>query len=324
MKNQSAADLAAAATLLQIGAELGLDHVLEPGNPFTIASAAETAGIPRSGVAAYVETLAAAGLVVPTADPGVFCAAPDFAERRHEAGYLAWSLTANSPFVENAREFLIDRETSAQAHQRNGRRVAVSSRWIGERTFYPAVLNRTRASGASRIVDLGAGAGGLLIQALQQDSSRTGVAVDISASACSSARTAAIRAGVAERMEVVERPIESLIDDPGPIKGADVITACFVLHDIVQDDALCEAVLRQCRDALPPGGAMVVADAVSFAAGEEERRFSALFTYLHATFMEVFLPSEKEWLEKFRAAGFRHVESHAEILPGGRLFVAVR
>jgi hypothetical protein len=69
---------------------------------------------------------------------------------------------------------------------------------------------------------------------------------------------------------------------------------------------------------------MVVVDAVSYARHPRERAFSALFTYLHASFMNVHLPTEEEWEARFHAAGFTQVECVPQILPGGRLFAVTR
>ncbi|MFJ4689626.1 class I SAM-dependent methyltransferase [Streptomyces sp. NPDC088789] len=324
MNHRSAPDIAAAAALLQIGAELRIDHILESGDTFSAADLAELTQVPEHRIAEYVGALVAAGLVGETETTGQFRASDDYADWKHEAGYVSWALSANSPFIEKARDFLIDRDSAAEISKRDGRRVAVSSRWIGEQTFYPAVINRVVAAGATRVADLGAGAAGLLIRLLQQDSARMGLALDISAAACTAAREAAVRSGVSDRLEVVERPIESLVEDSSQIDGANAILACFVLHDIIQDDDLSDSVLHSCYSALAPGGFMAVVDAVSYAQGERERKFSALFTYLHANFMKVHLPSEKAWLDKFNSAGFSQVESTSEVTPGGRLFVATK
>lgn len=325
MDNQSslthAADLAAVAALLQIGAELGVDQLLDSGAVFSASDLAKLVDLPSDGVTEYLAALLAAGLVVATDVPNRFQAAEDYPDQRYAAGYLSWSMTANGPFLGNAREFLTDPEQAKRLHRRDGRRVALSSRWIGEQAFYPAIIDRVVSSGARRVTDLGAGAGGLLIRLLRQDPARTGVALDISGRACDAAREAAVAAGVEDRLRIVERPVESLVEDPGPVQGADAVLACFVLHDIMPDASTARSVLRTCRAALAPGGFIAVADAVSYAP-ESERRFSALFTYLHAAFMSVNLPNEREWLETFEAAGFAKTECVPLGVPGGRLFVA--
>ncbi|MEU4428417.1 class I SAM-dependent methyltransferase [Actinoplanes sp. NPDC024001] len=317
----AAADMAATAALLQVAAELGVDQFLDGGEPFTVAELAGAADTPEGPMTEYLAALLAAGLVVTTGDNGDFQAAPDYANQRNHAGYLCWALNANRPFIENAPMFFRDLDGAAKEHQRNSRRVAVSSRWIGTRDFYPAAFDLIVRSGAGHVADLGAGAAGLLIQLLSQDHGRTGMALDISESACAEARKAAERAGVAGRLEVIQRSVQSLADDPSPVAGADVIHAGFVFHDVVGDEATFDAMLRSCATALASDGFLAITDAVPYAADERERRFSALFTYLHAGFMNVRLPTEKAWIERFRAAGFSHVEVVPHEFPGGRLFI---
>jgi hypothetical protein len=55
-----------------------------------------------------------------------------------------------------------------------------------------------------------------------------------------------------------------------------------------------------------------------------ERAFSALFSYLHESSMGVRLPSEEQWTDSFRRAGFSDVTSTPLRMPGSRLFVATR
>lgn len=319
-----AAGLAGDTALLQIGAEIGVDRVLDSGDPFTATDLATVTELPQSSVDDYLAALVAAGLVVPAEGPGQFRAAEDYPQRRHAAGYLSWAMGANAPFLANVREFLTDRDAAAEIHRRDGRRVAVSSRWIGQLGFYPTVIERVNAAGAGHVVDLGAGAGGLLIRLLGQDPARTGVALDASSAACAAAREAASTAGVGDRLQVLERTLESLVDDPSPVEGANVVLACFAMHDIVADAAVAKAVLGACRDALAPGGFLAVADAVSYASAPAERRFSALFTYMHRSFMQVTLPTEQQWLETFQGAGFSHTECLPLKAPGTRLFVAAK
>lgn len=318
------ADFAAVAALLQIGAEIGVDQVFDAGHSFRVVDLAEVTGLSPDRLGEYVRALTAAGLVVAESEDGLYRPSDDYADWRHEVGYLSWALTANSPLVQNARAFLSDSESAADDYQRDGRRVAVSSRWIGDRAFYPAVVQRVVAADAKHIVDLGAGAAGLLIGLLTQDDRRSGVAVDLSSAACAVARESAKRAGVDDRLQVIERSVESLISDPGPLEGADVIQACFVMHDVLQDRAVFEDVLRTCHKALAPGGVLAVVDAVSYGQEARERRFSALFTYLHSNFMGINLPTEDEWVEMYRSAGFSDVECVSDVMPGGRLFVATK
>jgi SAM-dependent methyltransferase len=303
--------------------ELGLSALLDRGTPFTLDEVTAAAGVPEAGALSFLDALLAAGLVERGADAREFAPCADLADRRYQAGYLSWSLNANRPYVDHAAEFLREPTAAARRYQRDGRRVAISSRWIGSRGFYPGVISEITSRKPQRIVDLGAGAGGLLIHLLTTLPSSTGLALDLSAAACEEAERAARRADVHDRFTVVNRAIESLVDDPEPVRDADVVHAGFVLHDVIGDTELADGILRTCRESLADGGHLVVTDAVPYVDNPRERAFSALFTYLHASSMGVRLPSEDQWRAAFERAGFTDVTSTALRMPGSRVFVAV-
>lgn len=320
--SRTAADLAAVAALLEIAEELGVSQLLDRTEPWTVDDLAEAGGLPAGGAGEFLEALLAAGLVERTGDQHRFQPRADMADLRYEAGYLTWALSANRPFIENAPDILRKPDGAPERYQRDGRRVAVHSRWVGSQGFYPKAFSTIVDCRPDRVVDLGSGAGALLVNVLCTLPDSTGVALDLSAGACAEAERAANRAGVAGRLGVVNRSIESLVDDPSPVRGADLVHAGFVLHDIASDPDLLVAVLRGCRTAAAPGARLVVTDAVPYAPDPRERMFSALFTYLHKAFMGVRLPTEEQWLEAFRAAGYTDVTCVAHQMPTGRMFVA--
>ncbi|MEU2358672.1 class I SAM-dependent methyltransferase [Streptomyces misionensis] len=320
---ETAADLAAAAAFLEMAEEIGISALLDSGNGFTVDDAALAAhDVPTSELAKFLRAMAAAGLV--SASPGdqAFVARPGFATVRHEAGYVAWAMNANRPYLANAREFLRDSKEAEAKYARDGRWVAVSSRWVGSQGFYPPAFAEIVAGRPRRVIDLGAGTCGLLTNLLQELDDSAGVGIDLSAAACAEASRIAAQAGLSERLTVVNRSIQSLTDDPSPLKGADLVHAAFVMHDLTADTDAFDGVLRTCRTELERrGGKMVVVDAVPFSTSERERAFSALFTYLHAQSMGVELPTQEWWEAAFRRAGFTSVHSTALRMPGSRMFV---
>jgi SAM-dependent methyltransferase len=318
---ETAADLAAVAAFLEMAEDLGISALLDRATPFSVADVTTTADVPESGATAFLEAMTTAGIVRRGDDPQHFVACPDLADRRYEAGYLSWALNANRPYVENAAQFLRDPGSAGAIHQRDGRRVAVSSRWIGSHGFYPGVVSEIVNRRPARIVDLGAGAAGLLIHLLGTLPDSSGLALDLSAAACEEAERAAERAHVGDRLEVVTRSIESLVDDASAVKEADVVHAGFVLHDVVGQPEVLDGVLRACRASLADGGCLIVTDAVPYADNARERGFSALFTYLHASSMDVRLPTEQRWRDVFARAGFGEVSCTPLRMPGSRMFV---
>lgn len=322
---ETAADIAAVASLLEIGDRLGVIHLLEGGDAFTVDDLAAAAEVPAEGARAYVDALIAAAVLVPAGVPGAYAAASDFEERRYESGYLSWALNANRPFIEHAAEFLRSPADSRARYPRDGRQVAVSSRWMGSHAFYPIALSTILEAAPRHVVDLGAGTGQLLIEILRARPESTAVALDLDHGACVEAVRAGRQAGVGDRLTVVERSIQSVADDPSPVDGADVVHAGFVFHDMMpEEEHIADGVLRNCREALRPGGVMAMTEAVPYVPNERERRFSTIVTYYHQQFMARRLLDEQEWQDKLRAAGFSDVKCIHHRFPTGRLFVAVK
>ncbi len=320
----SAPDIAAAAALLEIGDRLGLLDVIGSGEQFSVATLAEAGQLPPAGVANYVEALESAAIIEPlTGDRDVFRAVADFSIIQHQAGYVSWTMNANRPFIENAREFLSAPAGTGQLYQRDGTQVAVSSQWMGSLAFYPAAFEAIAAVKPQRVSDLGAGTCRLLIELLTEFPGATAVGLDLDPGACQTAEHAAKQAGVSDRLAVLERSIQSVATDPSPVKGADVIHAGFVFHDMMpEEEDVADAVLANCRDSLSDGGIMAITEAVPYVRNPRERRFSSIVSYYHKQFMKRRLLSEGEWEHKLLDAGFGRVDIVELGFPTGRLFIA--
>lgn len=319
-----APDLAAAAAFLEMGDRLGVLEVITRGETFNAPIIAAHADLPLDATKRYLQALESAGLIELVADDW-FRTVRDFDVIVHRAGYVSWTMNANRPFIEHAREFFLDPEAAGKRHERDGREVAVSSQWMGSFAFYPAALSRILAAQPTKFADLGSGTCRMIIDVLRRFPECRGVGLDLDGSACRVARHAAELAGVSDRLTILERPIQSIADDSAPLAGVDVVHAGFVFHDMLpEEEDIANKVLVNCRDALRPGGIMAITDAIPYVRNERERRFSAMVTYYHTEFMRRRLLTESEWTTKFRTAGFSDVEVVTLGFPTGRLFIARR
>lgn len=319
-----APDLAAAAALLEMGDRVGVVAHLSSETVLDARETAAATDLPEPALIRYLDALESAGLVLKEGE-GRYRGCPDFETVRHQAGYVSWTMNANRPFVEHAREFFTDWEKAAETYVRDYREVAVSSQWMGSHAFYPTAFDTIVDAKPSKVVDLGAGTCRLLIDVLNAVPGSTGIGLDFAADACRAAETAVAQAGLSDRIGVLERTIESVADDPGFLAGADVIHAGFVFHDMLpEQEKTFEAVLANCRDQLAPGGFLAITDAVPYLRNDRERRFSAAVSYFHGEFMRRRLLSEDEWLGKLRDAGFSDVQAITHAFPTGRLFLAKR
>lgn len=324
--NMTGSSLAGAAILLELAAEYDVFDRLRDKDGIDAASLASSGRLSKDLAAHYLRALASAGLMTESAsteDKPFYRPAADLDAVINGVGYVSWALRACNPLIENAGRFAQGRDDAIPLYPRSGRLVARTSRWMGERSFYPQAEQAIISLNPRRIVDLGAGSAGLLIRCLKQLPAKSeGVAIDISAEACEQARAAAAAAGMADRIAVVQSPIQRLADDPAPMAGADVIHAGFVLHDLMpEDEAVLDALLVACCRAAGSGTLLVV-DAVPYAEASHERSFSAAFTFLHEAFMGRVLQTEEQWRQRLRRAGFNNVEVKPLGIPGGRLFAA--
>lgn len=316
--------IAAAAAFLEMGDRLGIVPLIATGEPVTTAELAAAADLPEVGIAAYCEALESAAIIERVGGTtDTFRAAPDFEVIQHQAGFVSWTMNANRPFIEGAREFLSDPTRASGIDLRDGREVAVSSQWMGSKGFYPAALAAILELKPTVAVDLGAGTCQLLIEILHCLPDTRAVGLDLDPSACDEARKAAALAGVGDRLKVVERSIQSIATDPSPLEGAQLIHGGFVFHDMLPDEEhIADQVLANCREALAPGGMMAITDAVPYLRNDRERRFSAMVTFYHRQFMKRRLLTEDEWRNKLSNAGFSKVTSVELAFPTGRLFLA--
>jgi SAM-dependent methyltransferase len=320
-----AANVGAAAVLLNVGERIGALPYISAGKPVTAAALAHTLELPQAALSDYLQALTSAGLMeVAGGSPDAYQPAPGFAEMLHSVGFVSWCLNANRPYLDHAPEFFRSRTESRSKFHRDGHQIAITSQWMGAEDFYPAARATLFALQPKRFVDLGAGSARLLIEVLLQFPRSTGVALDISPASCAAAREAAQRAQVLDRLDIVERSIESVASDPAILDDADAIHGGFVFHDMLpHDESTFDSVLRNSARALVrTRGRMLVTDAAPYVQNPRERMFSAAFSFLHHFFMGRRLLSEEEWEAKFLSSGFQSVDCARLPFPTARLYVA--
>lgn len=117
-----------------------------------------------------------------------------------------------------------------------------------------ALLDVYDFSSCERIVDVGGGTGTLLATLLRGLPDVTGVLFDLPHVA-DRARDTLTDAGVADRCKIVPGDFFAAVPS-----GGDVYTLSLVIHDWENQDAI--VILRNCRDALPPDGCVVLLEHV--------------------------------------------------------------
>ena len=139
-------------------------------------------------------------------------------------------------------------------------------------------LRAVSLRGVRRLMDVGGGTGAFLERAGERHPQMLLRLVDLPAVA-EGARTRLEAAGMAERAEIVPT---SFRDGPLP-PGADAISLVRVLYD--HADETVAALLARCREALEPGGLLVVSEPMAGAARPERAAdgYFALYTLAMGT-----------------------------------------
>ncbi len=320
---RDATDLAGCVSLLELGARLGLIETLRRETSVEPERLAAEIAVPVQKVRALLHAYVAAGLLVRDPDGKGYSRSEEFDDYLYFSGYVLWGLSACRPFIEHTRDYLCAPK-APQSHPRDGGLVAVFSEWVGSKAFYPPVLGMIREIAPKRFIDLGCGTAKLIVGALGAVEGCDGVGIDLDPGVCRLARMSAAARGLSDRIRIYERSLQSLVEDPSPLDGADIVHAGFVFHDLLPEETdVAVAVFRNCHKALSEtGGYLILTELVPYESNERERKFSSLVTYFHMQFMQRRLPRPSEWAALLHAGGFQEVEIFEVDMPGARIIRA--
>jgi SAM-dependent methyltransferase len=204
---------------------------------------------------------------------------------------------------------------SDPATVRSGHHAAVGSEQLSCVWVVPAALRILARRGSRKVLDLGCGAGGFLIQLAQTDASARGVGVDQSPEAIEQARRNARRFGVDDRLKFVRADVgaDLLPEGAGEMEGVDAITAMYLFHEFGRDgrEKIVE-VLRGIRRGFP-GRCLVFAEChppdVRAMAEDPPASFSPLdYLLIHPLSRQGPPLTPAEWKAILEEAGIRLLE----------------
>lgn len=144
----------------------------------------------------------------------------------------------------------------------------------------------------SRVMDVGGGHGGFLVEVLKKHPSLRGILYDQAHVAHGTKRLR--EGGVAARAEVISGDFFHSVP-----RGSDVYVVKRVLHD--WDDAKCVTILKHCREVLPPHGRVLVVDAVLAAGNAPD--FAKAIDLMMMSVSTGRERTESEFKDLFAAAG---------------------
>lgn len=320
----TAQDLAGKAILLEIGAEIGILHIIENSESISVDELTQQLPINKEFSSEYLAVLERLNLLTKSTKNGVayYAKSNEYDKEINKIGYISWGMVSCAPLITHAKEFISDFQTAVQTHCRDGEHVARTSKWMGARDFYPHAERVILNLKPKKVVDLGSGTCGLLISLTRKIPALKSIGVDLSKHACDVAKKYIKELNLQNQITVVESPIQSLVDDNAFFVDADVIHAGFVFHDLLPDEEETLDNLLHHIHSTAPQATLVIVDAIPFLHNEDERGFSNAFSFLHKFFMGRKLLPEDEWIAKLKKAGFTKINIEKLGISGGRIFSA--
>lgn len=238
-----------------------------------------------------------------------------------DRGYLVWLSGGYGEAMNIFGDLLAGTRQFGKDVDRDLRWVAVGSAIVGQKDLWPHVVELAREFQFKHIADLGCGNAHYLIS-LCRAVGADGIGVDISAASCKEARDEVAKAGLAERITIIEADAGDLQSVPG-IADVDLVFTFFFLHEILEHgyDVLV-SYLAQIHRSLPSGAHILTAEVAP--PGTEDHG-AELFTPEYAltqALMNQRLLDEHGWSRAFSDAGFDVIRVVKPDLPEGRIILA--
>lgn len=327
VESYDAQDLAGKAILFEIGAQSGILDLIEANQELTVSNLSQKLNINEAFLKDYLDILVSLDILsredsAPTSEL-TYSKSINFQKEKNKVGYISWGMNSCAPLIKNTKAFISDFPNAVKSYCRDGEHVALTSRWMGEKDFYPYAEEEIIKLNPKKVVDLGSGTCGLLIRLAQTIDNMSGIGVDLSKNACNKAKSYINDAGLTGRIEVLLSAIQDLVHYEQVFLNADVVHAGFVFHDLLPDEEEHLDKLLGCINKMISNeAALIIVDAIPFSQNPQECSFSSAFSFLHRFYMGREFLTEVGWEAKLKKAGFNNIRIAPLGISGGRIFVA--
>ncbi|MDQ3761714.1 MAG: methyltransferase domain-containing protein [Actinomycetota bacterium] len=252
---------------------------------------------------------------------GVFTLSPYGREVCRDKGYLVWLVGGYGEPLRRVDSFLAGIKRYGVDYVRDDKWVARGAALLGGKDVVPTAKNLLRQITFDRVLDLGCGNAHLLTS-ICQDFDACGVGIDISSEACADAKKLVARAGMADRVAIIQADAAE-VDKIDELASINLVVAFFLLHEILAQgrETLARYLTKMAR-ILPAGAYLLIAEvepAADWPAHPE--KFTPEFTYVHALMRQILLPAA-DWMDLLKNSGFTMRSVQRNDMPGGILMLA--
>ncbi|MFI9584380.1 SAM-dependent methyltransferase [Streptomyces sp. NPDC052236] len=210
---------------------------------------------------------------------------------------LGFYVEAYGPVVHRTSDLITGRAVYGKDVQRSNGPLSRHCGTVFAKYYTPIILEAMRDRGAKRILDLGCGAGQLLVDACLNNSEITGVGLDIAPAAVEVARELARSHGLEDRLEFVVADAFDPRTWPEVCSGADVISGIGVLHEQFRDgDQAVVKILDAYADVLTGEKMLLIGEPEPF---YDDRENDSDFFLMHVLTDQGFPVDREEWSSIF-------------------------
>ncbi|GAA3000408.1 class I SAM-dependent methyltransferase [Actinokineospora diospyrosa] len=300
---------AVAAFALSAAWELGALDELRATGDLDAAEFAAGRGLDTAGTLGMFRALAAVRVVErdgTTVTPGA-----RFAEAVRNRSFFHWLARGSSELFREMPSVLVAQNRVGEFYRRDPAAIALACREIDELCYAPtfwAAMGRLDFP-VRRVVDLGCGSGGRLIDVLRSHPGSSAVGIDIARPSLEVARKEVAEAGFGDRAGFVEADVLALRPHPD---YADVeLLLCFMMgHDFWPRDN-CVATLRRLREVFPAARRFLLGDATrTVGVPDTELPVFTLGFEVGHDLMGTFIPTIADWESVFAEGGWELVRTN--------------
>jgi ubiquinone/menaquinone biosynthesis C-methylase UbiE len=239
--------------------------------------------------------------------PDAYRLTPRALDARPFFGYLSTMVGAYEPVFSQIEgivtgELVYGRDVSRSHEEMVRGLTALEDRMMG--TVAAVVVGD---GGARKVLDLGCGSARMLTRICELDEKIHGVGLDRDRNSCAVARETVQRAGLTDRLTIVQGDASDLAAlPPDVVQGVDTVTVMFLLHEILRQRgrAGTVALLRQIAELVGEGGRLVMVEVsgTTEPAYREQLLFVPEYELLHE-YTNQRLAARSEWEAMAAEAG---------------------
>lgn len=313
-----------AASAISAAFELGLLDRIERDGTLAISTYCAEHGLHEASIQAVFNALRCFSIVEFQDASRIITKGDQFRSVYNEKGYFLWLIRGYGYMLQNLASLVMleNRPTDSDDRtfvQRDGKYIAMAGRDYGAQfvdAHFDSVLNEQPFTVAA---DLGCGSAGRLIELALKYPEFRGVGVDVNAQAVMYAQENVKKAGLENRVTVVEGNVVQLGSRP---EFADVtVLFCFFMGHDLWPRARCKKILQNLPLAFPSVQRFLLSD--TYRSDTQPSpiipTFTLGFEFTHAV-MGQYIPTEGEWLELFDEAGWRCAGSRKIDIPFSAIF----